>query len=344
MTGRYRLGMPTPEHSVLARRADPWRRVATALLTLALAHPALAGERTFGFRYAFTVIGLTPGQKARVWWPVPTTNESQTAIRLDKSSSVVVAKDAISGNVMHYVEAAAGPEGSVALSSTYRVTRRSIDAQPLAPREDLARCLKPDRLVPIDGKPTQFLAGRTLPADDTAKAHAIYDVVYNALDYRKDKPGWGRGDVNWVCDSRAGNCSDFHSLFVSLVRSAGVPAKIEFGFIAPAADKPPKVSNYHCWAFFKPAGRDAWVPVDISKAKNRPTEPKDQFFGHLDADRVTFSTGRDVTLSPPQAGPPLNFFVYPYVEVDGKPWPDDKIVRDFSVGPDPSGPTTRPAT
>jgi hypothetical protein len=33
---------------------------------------------------------------------------------------------------------------------------------------------------------------------------------------------------------------------------------------------------------------------------------------------VQFSIGRDLTLAPPQAGPPLNYFIYPYVEVDGK--------------------------
>ncbi len=31
------------------------------------------------------------------------------------------------------------------------------------------------------------------------------------------------------------------------------------------------------------------------------------------------SHGRDVTLIPPQQAEPLNIFVHPYVEVDGKP-------------------------
>ncbi|MGH9355370.1 MAG: hypothetical protein ACRD10_04505, partial [Terriglobia bacterium] len=46
----------------------------------------------------------------------------------------------------------------------------------------------------------------------------------------------------------------------------------------------------------------------------------DFFFGSLDASRVKFSTGRDLTLSPRPSGPPVNYFVYPYVEVDGKPY------------------------
>jgi len=37
---------------------------------------------------------------------------------------------------------------------------------------------------------------------------------------------------------------------------------------------------------------------------------------------VQFSVGRDITLSPKQNGDPLNYFVYPYVEVDGKEYPN----------------------
>jgi hypothetical protein len=32
--------------------------------------------------------------------------------------------------------------------------------------------------------------------------------------------------------------------------------------------------------------------------------------------------GRDLRLNPPQTGEPLNYFVYPYVEVEGKAYPN----------------------
>jgi hypothetical protein len=66
------------------------------------------------------------------------------------------------------------------------------------------------------------------------------------------------------------------------------------------------------------------VPVDISEADKDPSL-KDYYFGRLTENRVTFSVGRDLVLVPKQAGEPLNFFVHPYVEVDGKPWPNEKI-------------------
>jgi hypothetical protein len=66
--------------------------------------------------------------------------------------------------------------------------------------------------------------------------------------------------------------------------------------------------------------------VDISEAWKHP-EKHDYFFGTVDANRFQFTIGRDLTLAPAQAGPPLNYFIYPYVEVDGKP--HDAIDKKF---------------
>ena len=61
-------------------------------------------------------------------------------------------------------------------------------------------------------------------------------------------------------------------------------------------------------------------------------DPKmvEYYFGNLTEDRVTFTVGRDLTLVPKQDGPPLNFLVYPYVEVGGKPYPAEKVERKFA--------------
>ena len=60
-----------------------------------------------------------------------------------------------------------------------------------------------------------------------------------------------------------------------------------------------------------------WIPVDASEAAKNPVK-REYFFGAHDENRVEFSIGRDLTLNPKQAGEPLNYFVYPYAEVDGK--------------------------
>ena len=51
--------------------------------------------------------------------------------------------------------------------------------------------------------------------------------------------------------------------------------------------------------------------------------------------------GRDLVLVPKQQGPPLNYFVYPYVEVDGQPWPSDRMTTAFDY--EDLQPTTAPA-
>jgi transglutaminase-like putative cysteine protease len=132
----------------------------------------------------------------------------------------------------------------------------------------------------------------------------------------------------WACDSGYGNCSDFHSLFISLARTEKIPAKFEIGFPLPEKAASGDIPGYHCWAKFWVSGK-GWVPVDISEASKHP-EMKDYYFGNLTPDRVAFSSGRDLELVPKQDGPPLNFFIYPYVEVGGKPYAQDKVEKKFS--------------
>ena len=214
----------------------------------------------------------------------------------------------------------------------YKVTRREVKGdggKDVKENPDLlARYLKADAKVPIDGKPLELLKGKELPKDQTAAARVIYDVIDDALKYGKDKPGWGNGDSVWACDNKTGNCTDFHSLFMSLARSRGIPAKFEIGFPLPEKRGAGDVAGYHCWAKFRPEGK-GWIPVDISEA-NKHREMREYYFGNLTEDRVAFSTGRDLELVPKQDGGPVNFLVYPYVEVDGKVWPQEKIQKKFS--------------
>ncbi len=59
--------------------------------------------------------------------------------------------------------------------------------------------------------------------------------------------------------------------------------------------------------------------MDISEAWLDPSK-YGILFGSVDSNRVRFSMGRDINLAPKQSGPPVNYFVYPYVESNGKPY------------------------
>ena len=145
--------------------------------------------------------------------------------------------------------------------------------------------------------------------------------------YDKTSAGWGKGDVKRICLSigegrkGSGNCTDFHSFFSSLMQVSGVPVVFEMGFPLAVAKGERKTveGGYHCWArFFAPGA--GWVPVDISEASKEPSKTH-YYFGSIDENRILFSRGRDVLLTPSQSGERLNFFgPDPYIEVDGKPF------------------------
>jgi uncharacterized protein (TIGR03000 family) len=296
-----------------------------------------AKTREFNFTYKATVTGLQPGKLARIWLPVPQTTEDQiaTLTKQEAPAQGIITREPKYGNQLYYVEAKAGNDGSIPLSLTFRVNRFEVkaDASSKPTPQEVEAFLRPDAMVPSGGKSLALLTGKALPNDQFETGRAIYDIVNDHMTYSKDKgPGWGRGDSDWACDSRFGNCTDFHSLFISLVRAQKMPAKFEMGFSVPEKRGTGEIAGYHCWCKFKPQGR-GWIPVDISEANKVKTSKPEMvkyYFGNLTEDRVTFSTGRDLMLVPPQAGTPLNFFIYPYVEVDGQTYSGDKIKRAFS--------------
>jgi hypothetical protein len=306
-----------------------------SMMLLAMLAPAVHAQtaserksRTFDFEYHATI---TPPANAqlRVWVPVPSTTPDQTVEILSAPQAIRMTTESNYHNRLAYLEQRNTTATPVHLDFSYRVTRYEDRGQSKLPdaERDTARYLKPDALVPVGGKSVALIKDKSLPSDQLQLARELYDIVDDHMQYRKDKPGWGTGNADWAVESCFGNCTDFHSLFISLSRSQHIPAKFEIGFMLGTAASD-KVAGYHCWAKFQPDGK-GWIPVDISDANQHP-EKRDTNFGTLDANRVLFSTGRDLTLEPRQGGEPVNFLVYPYVEVDGKPLKQDEIEKHFA--------------
>src|SRR3972149_1441918 len=70
------------------------------------------------------------------------------------------------------------------------------------------------------------------------------------------------------------------------------------------------------WAEFYLEGK-GWIPVDASEGNKHP-ELREFYFGQLDANRVEFTLGRDIQIDPQRRIEHLNYFIYPFVLVDGK--------------------------
>jgi transglutaminase-like putative cysteine protease len=215
------------------------------------------------------------------------------------------------------VESAGQP---IELELAFEVTRFETKGGGSATPEELAELKLPDAMIPLDGKVAAVAASLKTSSDPRETARALYLHTLERMRY--DKPegdqGWGRGDAEWACDAKFGNCTDFHSYFMGLARVKGLAARFEMGFPIPGGqEKEAKVGGYHCWAYVW-VEPDGWVPVDISEADKNP-DKAEYFFGALDANRVTMTGGRDLVLDPQPACGTLNFFVYPYAEIDGQP-------------------------
>ena len=59
------------------------------------------------------------------------------------------------------------------------------------------------------------------------------------------------------------------------------------------------------------------MPVDISEAWKNP-KLADYYFGHNPANRFELTKGRDLVVDPEPASGPINFLVYPLLEMNGE--------------------------
>jgi len=274
---------------------------------------------------ALSLVGL--GFAANLPAPHDDAYQTITNLRVDARYRYEIATGAEDNRILH-IRVTDPKEPAIAVAMRFDAVRKehlqplpavspANAAEPPSP-PDLDRYLRPDRLVPLDDTIRRW-AREVVDAagakTDLEMARAIYNHVVATVKYDKSGKGWGNGDIYYACDARRGNCTDFHAIFIGYARAVGIPARFAIGFPVPADRDAGKIAGYHCWAEFYAKGI-GWVPVDASEAAKNPAR-REYFFGAHDENRVELSKGRDVILAPKQQGAPLNYFVYPYVEVDG---------------------------
>ncbi len=314
--------------------------VALGAIVLSAGIPQLS-TRQFEFTYKVQVPGLAAGGAAlQLWVPLPASNAYQdiSDLRIESPVAYKVERDQEYGNRFAYFRAdsektAAGFDVMLRFKVTRREHRVALDGSRPAARvekasaKELDRDLKADHLVPLNGVIADLAREHTQGAKDPLdKAHRIYEYVVATMKYDKSGEGWGHGDAMWACAAKRGNCPDFHALFIGMARASGIPARFEIGFPLPDNKTEGEIPGYHCWAEFYLKGI-GWVPVDASEAWKHP-EKHSYFFGAHDDNRVQFTTGRDIRLDPAQKGQPLNYFVYPYAELNGQPF--NQLKTQFS--------------
>lgn len=290
---------------------------------------SMDSKLNFSFAYNLQLDNIPDNAKSiEIWIPVPSNNGVQkiTDYRINSELPYNLYTDPEYGNrIAHFTTNGHIPKKlNVALNlDVVRFEQDGLNNNHQPESNDhpgnISRYLQPDILVPIDG---QVKAEALQVVNDSLtpfqKIEAIYHHLFETMKYDKSGVGWGKGDALYACESRQGNCTDIHSLFIGMARSLGIPSRFIMGFPLPEEKTESAIAGYHCWAEFYIDGQ-GWVPVDISEAIKHP-EKKEYFFGRLDPHRVAFTTGRDIKVNSGDTSHTLNYFIYPYVLVDGQPF------------------------
>ncbi|HEV8268797.1 MAG TPA: transglutaminase domain-containing protein [Thermoanaerobaculia bacterium] len=293
--------------------------------------------RTVEADYVATVPALPAGaHHVEIWVPVPSDRplQSVSGVKVEGPGAYTLAKDSAGNSVAHFTLEgdASRPETTVhvrfRVERKEAVSRAATDVPDAAAKKDLLSENALVRVTPRVRALAKEIAEKAKASDPLSKAKAFYEYLVTNGTYDKTTPGWGRGDSERFCDLKKGNCTDFHSMFMALARAEGIPVRFVMGFpLKP--EKEGTVPGYHCWAEFFVEGR-GWIPVDPSEAsKTKDQARRDYLFGNLDPDRFEVTRGRDLWLAPRQKEGPLNLFIAPYVEVDGKAFGQTSIKLEY---------------
>ena len=138
------------------------------------------------------------------------------------------------------------------------------------------------------------------PSDNPAvKAQKICDWVVNHLDYSEGLPAQEMG-AKWAYDNQLGDCSEYSSLMVTLLRCQGIPARKVSGFVI---SNNPATKPYigQEWNFYAGTGGvsnilgHAWVEYYIPGIGWIACDPtwdgQVNYFNHIDYLRFNFNIG-----------------------------------------------------
>ena len=324
---------------------------------------AMQGKQaTFDVRHELKVIVPEGAKKLRIWFAMPQNDPASRVegFKVEAPFPHRVEKDS-EGNTAVYVEVSDPKVKDFSIVETFMITRSEVLSGVSAAK---TRPYNPSDLA---GKEKHLAANAHVIIDDRIKklsaeivggeknpvvaARKLYDWTLANIDYWVKDPKTRKaspvGSTEYCLTSKTGNCTDFHSLWMSLARAAGIPTRLIYGsFFKLELDGQDADQSYHCWPeFFVP--NVGWVPHDVAVAdiyadtyeinkdnevlvrrttadgyKGPDASKVDYYFGNIEERRVVWSVGRDLTLSPKQDGGPVNALTKAYVEVDGKIHPE----------------------
>ncbi len=321
----------------------------TALITVFTVFSNLeAKERKVKVTFQINLKAPAESKNVKLWIPYPVSDEHQeiTNIKINGNfNSQNIYKESKYGNNILYVEWD-GLSTERTLTYSFIVKRKEHTTKDFSNKElsfskkEFSKFLEFTPSLPPTEKVKNYAQKITKgKKTNLAKARAIYDWIVDNMYRDPNVKGCGLGIVDTLLDTRGGKCGDISSVFVALSRAAGVPAREIFGIRIPQGMEGDMTKAQHCWAEFYLPGY-GWVVVDPADVRKAILEKKltleqakpirEYFFGAVDESRIAYGTGRDIILNPPQKGQPLNYFMYPHAEADGKLLNED--LYGFNLG------------
>ncbi len=247
------------------------------------------------------------GETLRVWMPFPYENLRQRRIQLDGGNRPVVMSEGSKHHTV-YMEAVAekGKPTHFEYTFSYEVGERHIAHDDLLA---LVRPYKTDseqyrrytasepRHVLITDEmralARQIVGNETNPV---LQASMIYKWISRAYPWAGAREYSTLANIpQYVLDNGHGDCGQVALLYITLVRSLGIPARWESGWVINPGDE-----GWHDWAetYFEGVG---WVPTDPSFGRGTMDTPLENYYiSGLDLYRMASNEGVGDRLSPPK--------------------------------------------
>ena len=285
-----------------------------------------------------TIDAPKESRNVRLWIPYPVSDRYQSISDITikgNFSSRSISAEGSTGNLALYAEWKEPVTGERYVDLSFNaVALERFNKDFALGKSELPAEVKPylraTRFIPVDGKIREIALKATKGKESTVdKARAIYDWVIDNTSRDPNVKGCGLGDVEKTLAAKSGKCADISTVYVALARAAGVPAREVFGLrLSKKPGTSDMTSGHHCWSEFYAPGY-GWVPVDPADVRKlmlvqnlnlkQAKDYREYYFGTVGANRIVLGHGgRGYYLNPKQKAGPLNYFMYPYAEVDGK--------------------------
>ena len=256
------------------------------LMLLSLLITTTAGaqaEISFANKVLFTKTGDMDGVRLAALIPAPVTNEYQeiSALRSNCGSFYTISKNS---KVLYYAGSFDGStlpivETFIYKSKPVKIDFSRKDNKNVIPGIDPNDYLDSDgKYINLKNKTIRILGDSLWSASEDTIDYARRCYLYVASHFKYMKVGNFR-TLSEILKKGGGECGDFSTVFITLLRYKGIPARHNMGVKTDG--------SYHVWADFYHSDY-GWIPVDVTY-KN--SNPKGDFFGIYRGDLIILAQG-----------------------------------------------------